>query len=253
MYPRLWIFDSYSLCIFLGLVLAVLLFEWFGHKEKVNRLDLSIIELTALLCVGTGFAGGLLFQNLYDYLSDPASYSWTNKMTFFGGLLCALLLLFLLYAVYLKKRVGATLKKMLQVVPGCLAAAHGFGRLGCFLAGCCYGLPTDSWIGIKFPGIAQAVIPTNLLEALFLLLLAIILLLLAFKKKTNLTIPIYMLSYGAWRFVIEFFRGDERGSFIPGLSPSQFWSILLFIGGLIILLWQISRRNRIRGTYPQQK
>lgn len=255
MCPRLWIFDSYSLFIFLGLVIAILLFEWFGHVIKVRRLDLSIIEIVALLSVAAGFAGGLLFQNLYDYLSNPNSYVWSNKMTFFGGLICALLLFATVYAVYLRKTVKETLKVILPIVPGCLASAHACGRLGCFLAGCCYGIPTDSWIGIKFPGMEQAVIPTNMMEAIFLFFLALVLVYLAFKKKTNLTIPIYLLSYGLWRFVIEFFRGDERGSFIPGISPSQFWSILLFLSGLAVLIWMliINRRNRNRGTYPQQR
>ena len=45
---------------------------------------------------------------------------------------------------------------------------------------------------------------------------------------------VYLISYGIWRFVIEYFRGDYRGSLIPGLSPSQFWSIVMVIGGVAI-------------------
>ena len=47
-------------------------------------------------------------------------------------------------------------------------------------------------------------------------------------------ISVYLISYGIWRFVIEYFRGDYRGSLIPGLSPSQFWSIVMVIGGVAI-------------------
>ena len=45
---------------------------------------------------------------------------------------------------------------------------------------------------------------------------------------------VYLVGYGVWRFFIEFIRGDieERGKFIPGLTPSQFWSILMVIGGI---------------------
>ena len=45
---------------------------------------------------------------------------------------------------------------------------------------------------------------------------------------------LYLISYGIWRFVIEYFRADYRGDFIPGLSPSQFWSIIMVIGGIIV-------------------
>jgi phosphatidylglycerol:prolipoprotein diacylglycerol transferase len=45
---------------------------------------------------------------------------------------------------------------------------------------------------------------------------------------------VYLIGYGIWRFLIEFVRGDieERGKFIPGLTPSQFWAILMVIGGI---------------------
>ena len=43
-----------------------------------------------------------------------------------------------------------------------------------------------------------------------------------------------MIVYAIWRFIIEYFRADDRGSFIPGLSPSQFWSIIMVIGGVAI-------------------
>jgi phosphatidylglycerol:prolipoprotein diacylglycerol transferase len=85
----------------------------------------------------------------------------------------------------------------------------------------------------------HVVVPTQLFEAVFLLTLSSILILLAFKKETLLTLPIYMISYGIWRFLIEFLRDDHRGNFIPGITPSQFWAIVLFIGGvtyLVILL-----------------
>ena len=48
------------------------------------------------------------------------------------------------------------------------------------------------------------------------------------------TLAVYLVSYGIWRFVIEYFRADYRGDFIPGLSPSQFWSIIMVIGGIVI-------------------
>ena len=69
-------------------------------------------------------------------------------------------------------------------------------------------------------------------QAIFLFVLSAVLILLLFKFKSKDTMAIYLVSYGIWRFIIEYFRDDYRGSFIPGLSPSQFWSILMVIGGI---------------------
>ena len=44
-----------------------------------------------------------------------------------------------------------------------------------------------------------------------------------------------MILYGIFRFVIEYFRDDDRGEFVPGMSPSQFWSVILVIGGAILI------------------
>ncbi len=74
-----------------------------------------------------------------------------------------------------------------------------------------------------------------------MLLLAIALLALALSKWADWCFPAYLFSYSIWRFAIEFFRGDHRGDFIPGISPSQFWSIVLFVIGIgytVFLLWE---------------
>ena len=57
---------------------------------------------------------------------------------------------------------------------------------------------------------------------------------LLFKFKFKYNMSLYLVSYGIWRFVIEYFRADYRGDFIPGLSPSQFWSIVMVLLGVAI-------------------
>lgn len=247
MFPKLLFIDSYAVMIFLGLVAAFALLEGYAAYIKANRLKLSYIELSAAISILIGFVGALLFENLYEFIKYGSEYSWTNSMTFFGGLITGVACFALLYAFWLRKGSKGTLASMLPIAPACLAAAHGFGRIGCFLAGCCYGTPTSSWIGVTFPGVDGAVVPTNLIEAIFLLLLSAALAIVAFKRKSPITVPIYMVCYGAFRFVIEFYRGDERGSLIPGISPSQLWAILLLAIGaglLISYIVRISRRNR---------
>ena len=57
---------------------------------------------------------------------------------------------------------------------------------------------------------------------------------------------IYLLSYGIFRFLIEFLRGDHRGIFIPGISPSQFWAILFFLGGVVYLILLLVQKKRAK-------
>ena len=96
-----------------------------------------------------------------------------------------------------------------------IVIAHSLGRVGCFLAGCCYGKETTSILGVTFPkgstayflyGPNHNVLPTQLFEAIFLFILFIIL----FFMKKNQFIT-YLFSYGIFRFILEFFRGDNRG------------------------------------------
>ena len=122
--------------------------------------------------------------------------------------------------------------------------AHAWGRLGCFLGGCCHGKPTDSFLGVRFPAESLAckahglvpVHPTQLYEMGFLILLGLAL---QFLVPMRHRIYSYLLLYGAGRLIIEFFRGDNRGSMeiIPDLSPSQ-QLCLLFITAGAVLAWR---------------
>ena len=94
------------------------------------------------------------------------------------------------------------------------------------------GKPTDSWMGVTFPGMSEKVYPTNLMEAIFLFILAGELIFLALKIDFEYNFVDYLISYGIFRFLIEYLRGDHRGSFVPGISPSQFWSLGLIAIGI---------------------
>lgn len=218
--------------IFLGVIFVIVFIEIYGKKKQLDRLLVSYIEINGVIAVILGLVGANLFQNLYNFIENPSSFSWSWAMTFYGGLIFGVISFLGGYFLVIRKKFGPCLKEhTLAFAPSCVAIGQGFGRIGCFLAGCCYGRETTSWIGIKFPGMENKVIPTNLMEAIFMIMLAIILLLLALKKG-KYSLPVYLFSYSIWRFVIEFYRGDHRGELIKGLSPSQFWSIILFIIGV---------------------
>ena len=243
MYPSIFgIIESYAVMLMVGILAALAVFELYFRKWlKEKSGDIFYLEISLLLSIAIGIIGAYLTQNLYDFIQDPANYHWHWSMTFYGGLIFGVGSFFLFYFFWVRKHYPKSLDKLLVIAPAAIALAHAFGRIGCFLAGCCYGKPTDAWYGIQFTTTDTKVIPTNLFEALFLFALFGLLLFLALKRTCPFGPAFYLIAYGIWRFFIEFQRGDYRGSFIPGLSPSQFWSIVLVALGIAYLIYKIIR------------
>lgn len=203
--------------------------------EKNTYLDLTVTFIFTLI---SAFIFAVLFENFYRSIKNATfgqPQQWTWSATYYGGLFGGVIAFILMYRLFYLRLNVPVLDKLLTIVPGAVSLGHAIGRLGCFLNGCCYGVETDKWFGVLFPGHSHKVIPTQLFEMFFLLALAAVLLFLAFKYDTKYTLPIYLISYSTFRFVIEFFRGDERGQF-GALSPSQYWSLILFVAGVAVLI-----------------
>ena len=237
MYPTLWgTIDTYTLMLLIGAFSAILGFYFYAKKndfEKNYRLD---IEIIAVISIIVGVGSGMFFQWFFDLLKQNHEHN-AFSMTFFGGLLGGVVIFIVIYLLYVKKKYPQhNFTELLIIGPACITSAHAFGRIGCFLAGCCYGIKTDSWLGIKFPDLPYKVYPTQLFEAIFLFMLSAILFYLALKKKNRYTMPIYLFSYGTFRFLIEFIRGDDRGAFFLSLSPSQWFSIIAILIGIAIIV-----------------
>jgi phosphatidylglycerol:prolipoprotein diacylglycerol transferase len=147
--------------------------------------------------------------------------------------------------------------------PG-IALGHIVGRMGCLLAGCCFGKPTDVPWAITFTNPAAMansgttlgvpLHPTQLYDAGAELL--ILLFLLAFERRgrpfPGRTFWSYLLLYGMSRFVVEFYRGDNRGFVFDVLSTSQFVSILLVPVSIVMLILLGRRLDPSRHTAAQR-
>ena len=127
---------------------------------------------------------------------------------------------------------------------------HAFGRVGCFFAGCCYGMPVEWGHVYEQPAgntpLGVPLLPIQLIESACLIVLfaAQIILLFRFTQKKLVSTYFYMLSYPVVRFTLEFFRGDaERGKLF--FSTSQWISILVFVTA-IILIFKDKKRNRCK-------
>ncbi len=235
MLPEIWIIDMYTLLIIIGVVLGLLLVFHIGKKFGLKRKYVYDLLLNAILSITVGLLSASLAQYIFNLIGGHNEF---EGMTFYGGLIGGALTFIIVFFTVIKRihKDDAYFMDCLVIAPVIITLCHAFGRIGCFCAGCCYGVETDSFLGVQFPGMHYKVYPTQLFESAFLFLLTGVLYLLTVKYRNKNTMPIYMISYGIWRFVIEFIRGDDRGGNILGLSPAQFISIFVVLGGIVLLI-----------------
>jgi phosphatidylglycerol:prolipoprotein diacylglycerol transferase len=176
---------------------------------------------------------------------------WNGGLTYYGGLFAALLV-----GYWFVRREGFPLLKAADVAGLVLPIGLFFGRIGCFLNGCCFGSPTDHVFGVSFPpwsaasheqwevGLLDspavpslAVHPTQLYEALGCLAIAAVLIVAVHPKKTfdGQVVLLSLASYAGLRFVLEFWRADDRGGFLS-LSTSQL--IALAVIAAAVFFWR---------------
>lgn len=231
MYPNLFgISDfSYLFLIIVGVATSIIwLIVFLKHKKYDGNVIKDVIACT-LFTVALGVVGAILFQNFYNFIKNPAEFEFSLAMTFYGGLIVGVVVFILIFDFYVKKHNDIRIREIAIIAPLCITSAHAFGRIGCLLAGCCYGKPTNSWIGMDFPGIGTR-IPTQLIEAIFLFILTGVLCCIIFKTNFKWTLHLYLAAYSIFRFIIEFFRGDaQRGGTFLGMYPSQIICVLIWI------------------------
>lgn len=238
MFPNIWFFDTYSIFLLIGVISCFILFYLYGKKNNFSKKYIYDILLLACISIIFGLIFAFLFQKLFDILKDNQINSF-GSMTFFGGLVGGVIGFILGYKLIIKKYYPTKnlVLDICIIAPSCITIAHGFGRIGCFMAGCCYGIQTDSFLGVVFPGMTHAVYPTQLYEACFLFILSSILFYLAYKRNFLYTFSIYTLCYGIFRFLIEFIRGDDRGAYFLSLSPSQWFSIIAIVMSVVLFIF----------------
>ena len=189
---------SYAVFVALGLVAAVLLYYLNTRNRGVGGNGLYIATAAA---VG-GIIGAKLpiwVVNLPRILADPRPELWLSGRTIVGGIIGGAL------AVYLTKRkLGITQRLGNYLVPS-LCIGIFLGRIGCFLAGCCYGTATVLPWGVDFgDGVLRH--PTQLYEALFVLGLFVWAQLMKDRYEPGQLFRRFMVAYFGWRFLSEFVR-----------------------------------------------
>ncbi len=252
---------GYGFMIAIGVICA---FALGCFLAKRSDLDDDTLFSMGLVGIVGGIIGAKLLYYVVEFpsiLADPSILlNFGEGFVVYGGLIAG----FLSPLIYTKAKKLPFLPYLDCAVPG-VAFAQGCGRIGCFLAGCCYGKETSAWYGVTFPvdSLAPsgvALIPTQLISSAGDFVFALILFVLqrklyhkreqmtntkvATKQTVNvkaatmqgsgLVTAVYLMLYAVGRFVIEFLRNDPRGS-VGMLSTSQFIAIFMFAAGAVLL------------------
>lgn len=201
----------------------------------------------------------LFIGNISYYVHRPSELFSLARS---GGVFQGGLAFGIIFALWYFRKHKIPTWKAADVVGAALALGHGFGRIGCFSAGCCYGRECAVPWGVTFKSeyassltgipLHQPLHPTQLYEALLNFLNFFILFLILKKKKFDGQVfSFYIINYSLIRFFVEYFRGDHPNkAFLinnpsPFLSLSfpQFFCILGLIGGITLLLVLRKRKS----------
>lgn len=238
----------YGILIAAGVISSNFIALKIVKKNSLDQNDFIILEAYSFL---GAFLGAKVLYLCVSYSSidwsrilelDYFNQLMRGGFVFYGGLVGGLAFIFLAGEIHRIKSVEY-LRSVIFMIPW----MHCFGRIGCFFAGCCYGIPYNGYFSVVFPkgSFAPANIelfPVQLVEAFGLMIIAIIILNLEFVKKVSCSIEIYLLSYSILRFITEFFRHDSsRGKFFT-FSTSQWISILVLFGTLTSIILKSIRK-----------
>lgn len=235
----------YGICMATGILCASFLA---AYSAKRYGLDVNSLIAIMAFAVGFGLIGAKVFYivtvtgigNFFAAISrGDFSDLVGSGLVYYGGLLFGIL------GAYVGTR--ATHERVDDVCTAVVPAVplgHAFGRLGCFCAGCCYGIPYDGPGSVVFPDLApQAVVPVQLIEMACNLFLSASLLLLrkkGFASGKGLLF-LYLALYGGVRFLLEFLRGDVVRGIWGIFSTSQWLSLALMLASFAYLL--VARRR----------
>lgn len=250
--------STYGILATIGILLLLFLSMKAAKRFKIDTNNI----LVTLLIAGIGAViGGHLLYALTNFDKIIIVFSNLDKITsinmwfdilgtifggqvFYGGLIGAIIAAY----IYLKKT-KKDIDLYAYIITPFIPLFHGFGRIGCFLAGCCFGIPHEHGITFHDSTIPMANdvprLPIQLIESACNFILFGILLFLQRKGKCkNILLFIYLASYSVIRFIDEFFRGDTYRGFIGPVSTSQFISILLFVFSIVMIIIKTRKTHK---------
>lgn len=249
MCPTITVFGKeiamYGLCILMGLIIGIFLATLRSKKTEVEKED--VLYASLLGSVGIAAGGKILYLiTIAKPLWEKRIFLFENKeflfhllqggFVFYGGLIGAFVVIFIYCRAY-----NINIEKMFLAILPSVPLIHAFGRVGCFCAGCCYGIPYGGPMHIIFERspvapLGVALFPVQLVESGVNMIIYIILEIIVDKTKSiRIALSTYLITYGIMRFFLEFLRGDKARGILFELSTSQWISLVMVLGAFIAL------------------
>lgn len=232
---------TYGAMVALAFIVALRMAGWGARLRNIPEVFMVDVSAVAIL---SGLLGARLFyilQNISYFRDHPGEIFklWQGGLVFFGGFLVASII-----TTWYVHRQRMPIAAVADCAAPALVLAQAIGRWGCFFAGCCYGRPTAVPWALRFKDSAALaplgieLHPVQIYESFGCLLIGLFLWVRLVRRKDadGQVFWFYVLLYGLLRFVMEIFRGDDRGPTLGGLSQAQIIAILaVVIAGSILV------------------
>lgn len=239
---------SWALLVVIGIISGSLLVNWLAGKTQVVKQETL---MNFIICsVIAGFIGAWLWQVAFqwqNYRANPIQVLkfWHIGLSLQGGVIAGLL-----FSLWFVKKYKIDYWKFIDILAPGLILGQAIGRIGSFLNGDAFGIPTTSLIGVSYkPGTlaynnygSTPLLPAEILEGAGDIAILLILLLLINRKKPfdGIIALTYFILYSAQRYIIEYWRGDSLKIFCD-LKLAQIVSIMVFVIALGVFIYRYRR------------
>lgn len=243
MYPITSLGPVYTLTFPLFVAVAFgCCYSYLIHSKRYQNVFIADIKKSLLFSAPLSVLGAkLLFMLTQLAMGKRTLLELLHGSVFLGGLLGVFVAL-----VLYSKRTKIPFLNYTDVYLSILPLAQSIGRFGCYCNGCCYGIPYEGRISVRFPveGEMMSVFPTWFVESFFCFLLFIFF---YSRKKTQYRgyyTGVYLCYYSIMRFFLEFYRGDTIRGVWHGISTSQFICVTLCTVGCFLIHYAYTEKNR---------
>jgi phosphatidylglycerol:prolipoprotein diacylglycerol transferase len=211
---------SYGTLIALGFLLTYLYVCWLSRQQGIDEENITDLYLVIIITSIIGARLNYVATNWQEYISHPASIFkvWEGGMVYLGGVIGAIVGCF----AYLRFR-GLDFATYADMYGPAVPFASAVGRIGCYLNGCCYGLETNLWCGIRVPlrfgVLSNPRHPTQLYECIVLFIICVLLhLYYRSRPRRGMVFVAFGYTYAIERFLIEFIREESVYEHFPPLG-----------------------------------
>lgn len=246
MYPYIYLFGeqitSYGIMILIGYFAGFIVI---AYRIPIYNIDKTEVFVSYILAGFGALIGGKLFYaiqglQVYFELNKTIGLSFfdyfiKSGLVYYGGFIGCIIFIIIAGAIF-KINYWQLIDTMLPALP----LGQAIGRIGCFMVGCCYGIPFDRGFDMSaspFIDTHEPLLPIQLIESVCVGILFIFMMIYGNKpRQPGKLLGVYMIGYGFIRFVLEFFRGDLIRGIYGAFSVSQWISIAVFVIGITLFV-----------------